>query len=227
MRFNPIACRRAKSSAWMCLVAVLIACEPTAVYSDSDVKVTFADTELSVPQKFLLPALPNSLVPQSGRLDDQKGISLRIPVVDLGLGPDSDTKGSKGIVVLMTALSGGELPRDAQDAWNAQGLYESRIVEYDYAVGLFRVYPRSGYPKLWQYFESSPNGDESVTADWVASCNAPPGRKEEIDLSNISCHAITVYKDVESQITVSGDLVSLLDAILQRYENLLKGWEVR
>lgn len=212
---------------WMCLVAVLIACEPTSVFSDSDVKVTFANTELSVPQKFLLAALPKSLVPQNGRLDDQKGISLRIPVVEFGLGPDSETEGNKAIVVLMTGLSGGELPRDAQDAWNAQGLYESRIVEYDYAVGLFRVYPRSGYPKLWHYFEASPLGEESVRADWVGSCNAPPGRKEEIDLSNVSCHTIAVYKDVESQITVSGDLVSLLDAILQRYEDLLRDWEVR
>lgn len=67
----------------MCLLAVLIACEPTSVYSTSAVKVAFANTELSVPQKFLLPALPNSLVPQNVRLDDQKGISLRIAVVDL------------------------------------------------------------------------------------------------------------------------------------------------
>jgi hypothetical protein len=167
------------------------------------------------------------MIPQDPALDDNGGISLKIPVIDLARGIGRDPENDKAIIVLLTSKSEGDWPPDALDAWNARGLYRDSIVELDYAVGWYRVYPDSGYPIIWQYFESPPDATESTRTGWIASCTARPGSQEKVSLSDVSCRTTLIFMDTESQITVSGEIVSQLDVILRGYEGLLGSWVVQ
>ena len=207
------------------ILSVLIGCDPSAEETDDAVDVVFRDTKLRVPQKYMLPVLPKSIVPQDHGLDDSRELSLRIPVADLEIATDVESGASKGVIVLLTYRSDEQMPRSAKDAWNAEGLYETRIVEFDYSVGLYRVYPKSGYPKIWHYFVSSPEDSKATSARWVASCNSPPTRSEKLDLSNVICKSVIKFKDFESHVTLTGEYVDQLEIILQRFECLLASWE--
>jgi len=189
--------------------------------------MNFGSTTLAIPHKYLLPKLPPTIVPGTG-LDADSGVLIKVPLTDLGIEPVSRGGLTDSLIVLISGTSNSEstaqLAPDTIDAWNAAGLYQDRIIEFDETVNLYRVYPRAGHPLIWQYFKASPLEGGSPEALWVASCMAPPGT-DGTALIDISCQIISRYKSVESQITLAGKNIQALDAINDGYCRLLARWD--
>lgn len=206
----------------------LIACGKGSADSERDaMQVTFGNTKLSIPKEYVLPGLPSAIVPDKGA-DSSGGASLSIPLVDLGLRPTSEEGLGSSIIVLVASSSGSESSAfarpDASSAWNATGLYKERIIEFDNEAKLYRVYPKAGHPLIWQYFRSSPESGGELGASWVSSCMAPPGSSGK-DLTAVMCKTTSRYKTVESELTLSGVNIHIIDAINDGYSQLLRMWD--
>ena len=146
----------------------LFGCNQLGAETGNDaVELKLGDTKLSIPQKYILSGFPSSIVPKEG-LDADSGISLKIPLGDLGLSAEEDT------VILLSApskyLSEFGVSIDAFNAWNGLELYVDRIVEKDNSSGLFRVGSEAAYPMFWHYFNAIPSNEAKPDKAWVASC---------------------------------------------------------
>ncbi len=195
-------------------------------HNGAELKFKFGRTALSIPKKYLLPGLPSSIVPAEG-LDGGGGISLKIPLGDLKL---EETAGlNNTMIVLVSAAEGPDglkpVRPDAINAWNATGLYKNRIIEFDDDVKLYRIYPKSGYPVMWQYFSSSPDGGAEMGDSWVAACTSTPGATQRVGTENATCKTIHVHKDVRNEITVFGGNIKRLSVILSGYKGMIAEWE--
>ncbi len=194
--------------------------------SGPELKFKFGRTVLSIPKKYMLSGLPSSIVPTEG-LDGGGGISLKIPLGDLKL---EETIGlNNTMIVFVSAAEGADglkpVRPDAVNAWNATGLYKNRIIEFDDDVKLYRIYPKAGYPVMWQYFSSSPDNGAEMGDNWVAACIATPGAEQRVGIENASCKTIHVYKDVRNEITLFGENIKRLSVILSGYKGMIAEWE--
>ena len=192
--------------------------------TDKSVKeLMFRSTKLSIPQKYILPGFPSSIVPKGQGLDTEDGTLIEVPINDLGIKPISHGSLTDKVEVLIYSSSNQFNP-GALSAWNGTGLFDNRIIEFDEQTKLYRVYPKAGHPILWQYFKTSPEDGGDFLSSWVSSCTSPPGTDGK-DLSKVKCQIINHYKTVKSQITLSGENIKLLDSINVGYRSLLSSWE--
>lgn len=194
----------------------LLGCNKSGAEAGSDVmELKFGCTKLSIPGKYILPGLPSSIVPKEG-LDVDSGISLKIPLRDLGLSVEGDA------VVLLSApskyLSEFGVSIDAFNAWNGLELYADRIVEKDEGSDLFRVGSEAAYPMFWHYFNDTPSNAGKPDKVWVASCyEATKGKP--------TCSKQFVFNNTESKLTISGLYIESLYDLEQSYRELLDSWE--
>lgn len=209
-----------------CLSAVLIGCgggDP--VNRSKGVRFIFGDAQLLIPQAYLLSGLPSTMVPEEG-LDANGGISLNIPLFDLGIQstPQPGLANSVTVFVVGHSVSDTDAPMkpSALDAWNATGLFKERIIEFDDEVNLYRVYPKSGYPSFWEYFKTSPDDGGSVRSSWVSGCWASGSGS----LVDATCDITDRYKTIESTITISGKNLVQAGAIRAGYRELIGCWDV-
>lgn len=191
---------------------------------DVVMELTLGSTKLSIPKKYVLPGLPASIAPKEKDLDADGSALIEVPIVDLGVSPKSDGGLDDRIIVLMSSHSDQVNP-GALSAWEGVGLFNDRIIEFDDEVNLYRVYPKSGHPIIWQYFKTSPADGGDFLSSWVSSCTSPPGTDGK-DLSKVKCQFVNRYKTVESQINLNGENIKLMDSISSGYLNLLSSWEV-
>ncbi|WP_444931874.1 hypothetical protein ACJJIF_08940 [Microbulbifer sp. SSSA002] len=201
----------------------LLGCNQSgAETSNDDMELKFGRTKLSIPQKYILPGFPSSIAPKEG-LDVDDGALIEVPIVDLGVAPQSRGGLSDKLIVLISGFSNQVNP-GALSAWNGTGLFDDRIIEFDDQVKLYRVYPKAGYPIVWQYFKASPIEGGDFLSNWVSSCTAPPGTDGK-SLPKVKCQVVSRYKTVESQITLTGENIKILDSINEGYRSLLSSWE--
>lgn len=211
---------------WVC---ILMGCGSSEAGSSGALSLNFHGTMLKVPSKYVLPNLPASITGDGGSLDDGEGVSLKIPLPDIGYPVVSDKGLIGSIVVLLTPLPQGvpetQVSEDVQNAWNGLGLYSNRIVERDLSVSLYRVYSKAGHPKLWNYFKTEPDGSALDPKKWVANCMVGPLDQEASDLSNVKCKTFTTYKGVQVEFTYSGVHLSDLDNLLAKLKAQLSVWD--
>lgn len=212
---------------WIC---VLMGCDSSKAGSGEKISVKFDDTTLEIPRVYLLPNLPASITGEGGELDEGEGVSLKIPLPDIDYAVVSDGGLIGGVVVFLSPLSSRTLEttvsNDVLEAWKGEGLYSNRIVERDEVVSLYRVYPKAGYPKLWNYFKVEPNGGDLDVKNWVAGCRVGPLEKEAADLSNVKCKSVGFYKDIQAEISYSGVHLLSLDKLLDKINAEIKQWDV-
>lgn len=207
----------------------LFGCEPNGADTPkSSVDIVFGETRLTIPKNHVLPDL-HSLLPADDRLDTDDGINITVPLSELGIAPKG-TGGMEGkIIVFMHELSEfaskNKVLGGAPDAWNANGLFKERIIEFDGEVNLYRVYAKTGYPVFWEYFKSRPAGNGDMSISWVASCRASLGQGSKADLSRTVCHSLSIYKSVESQISFSGSNINELSVILDAFQKMVERWD--
>ena len=201
----------------------LLGCNQSGAEAGSDaMELKFGSTKLSIPQKYILPGFPSSIVPKEG-LDVDVGISIEIPLSDLGVAARGHGGLSDKIIVLISGLSNQVNP-GALNAWNGKDLFDDRVIEFDDEVNLYRIYPKAGYPIVWQYFKASPIDGGDFLSNWVSSCTSPPGTDGK-NLSKVKCQVVNRYKTVESQITLSGENIKILSSIHEGYSSLLSSWD--
>lgn len=184
-------------------------------------ELTFGSTKLSIPEKYILPGFPSSIVPQEG-LDVDDGALIEVPIADLGVARRSGGLSDK-VIALISSFSNQVNP-GALSAWDGTDLFDDRIIEFDDQVKLYRVYPKAGYPIVWQYFKTSPADGGDFLSSWVSSCTSPPGTDGK-NLSKVKCQVVSRYKTVESQITLTGENIKVLDSINEGYSSLLSSWD--
>lgn len=208
------------------LGVALIGCGAGDPESQSNgVRFMFGDTQLTIPHEYLLSDLPSSMVSEEG-LDVNNGVSLIIPMSDLGVKPTSQPGLVNHVTVLVVNHSNpdGDAPitPNALNAWNATGLFKDRIIEFDDETNLYRVYPRSGYPSFWEYFKASPVDGGDVYSSWVSGCWA----SDSGNLVDATCDIIDRYKMIDSNITIPGINVVMAGAIKHGYRELMRCWDV-
>lgn len=189
------------------------------------VRFMFGDTQLTIPREYLLSDLPSTMVPEEG-LDANNGISLKIPMSDLGIRPTSQSGLANNVTVFVISHSGSEkgvsITPNALNAWKATGLFKDRIIEFDDEVNLYRVYPKSGYPSFWEYFKTSPVDGGNVQSSWISGCWAS-GNGSLVDTA---CDITDRYKTIDSNITIPGNNMVMVDAIKGGYRELIRCWDV-
>ncbi|WP_444958007.1 hypothetical protein [Microbulbifer sp. ZKSA002] len=200
----------------ICIILLLVACnESSNIQSSEFVDFALADKEFSVPSKYILPSLPSAIVSQK-KLDAGGGVSLKIPLRDLGLPTEGD------VVVFLSApsefVSEFGVSIDAFNAWNGIEVYSERIIEKDESYGLYRVGSEAGYPMFWHYFNTMPSTKDELDRVWVASCY-------EAVKGNPTCSKQFVFIDTENKLTISGLQIESLSDIEKAYRALLRSWE--
>lgn len=205
-------------------VCSLFACEkPRAQATDDNLKLIFDETKLSIPMKYILSGFSSSIVPVEGLDVSRGGVSISLPIEALGVAAKGNGGLSDKIIVLISGIN-DQINRNALNAWNGTDLYTNRIIEFDDQVGLYRVYPKAGFPVFWNYFIVSPLDGNDYLSSWVSSCTSPP-KTDGKNLSKVKCKVVSRYKTVESQITISGEYIELHNSIVERYHSLLSSWE--
>lgn len=202
----------------------LLGCNKSGAETGSKaMELTFGGTILSIPEKYILPGLPSSIVPKGKELDTGDGALIEVPIIDLGISPRSHGGLADKVIILISSFS-NQINPGALSAWNGTDLFDDRIIEFDDQADLYRVYPKAGHPIIWQYFKTSPADGGDFLSNWVSSCTAPPGTDGK-NLSKVKCQIVNRYKTVESQLTLSGENIKAIGPINEGYRSLLSSWE--
>lgn len=192
------------------------------------VEMAIGGVRLAIPSRYVLPGFPSTIVPEGGGLDEEEnGVSLEIPLGDLKVDFEGGGVTVNKVVVLVSGAwgeGGVQLSPAAIDAWRGEGLYRESVVEFDSEVNLYRIYPRAGYPVIWQYFRSSPSEGGDAVKNWVASCMASPGADGGIGLANTRCKFISLCGTVRSELTLFGAGIRLMDVVLREYKKMVVHW---
>ena len=209
------------------LSCICVSCGLQEDLSSNYVKRDFNGISLNIPNQYVLPDLPSSITGTSGDLGIGMEASLKIPLSDISFHVNRDKGLSGNVVVFLMPLSQGDvqISKDAQNAWDGVGLYDNRIIKYDNFANLYRVYPKSGYPKLWNYFKSKPDGNILDPESVVASCMVGPLDQEAADLSNVMCKTISTYKSIKIELNYSGEYILELHSLTLKLKTQLTKWE--
>lgn len=184
------------------LLLLFAGCENEEVKSMNVLEAKIADTKLLIPKKYVLGDLPASIV-AGENFDAQSGqFSLKVPLSEFDIKSKNDSTLLSNAIILVGSVMNENTSKDVADAKIQLGLYKDAIIEKDYSLGLYRVYPKSGHPKIWHYFKADTNSIDQST-EWVASCTVGPLEDEKGDLSNVNCSAVTSYKDVSVKYTTN------------------------
>lgn len=208
-----------------CVLFLLIGCSKEEESTLNLVEVQFSDTKMSIPKGYILGDLPSSVV-SSDNLDDVDAqISMKVPLSELNIESKEGPSLQSNIIFLIGNLSNESSSKDVENARNKTGFYKDAIVEKDPVLALYRVYPKSGHPKLWHYFKSdSPSVIQS--SEWVGSCIVGPLEGENADLSNVKCTAMTSYKDLAIKYTTSAKYFSEEFYIRKAIADKFSKWDV-
>ena len=207
-----------------------MSCDYSKADLSKSIRVNFGDTTLEIPRIYFLPDLPVSISSKSRGMDSGEGVLLKIPLPDIDYAVVSNEGLIGSVVVFLSSVPSRNLEAtvgyDVLNAWKGEGLYNNRIVESDEAVNLYRVYSKAGHPKLWNYFKVEPDGGAFDVKNWVANCMVGPLEKEAIDLSNVKCQSVVVYKDIQAEINYSGVCLPSLHKLLDKVNTRIKQWYV-
>lgn len=214
---------------WLIVIIFLLGCEPSLPLNHS-IKMTFGHTNLSIPSKYILPPLSSSLIPTEEMDKDSGGILLRIPLKDFGYNAGTGVGFRNFIHSSITPLNAHyspNIPIPSLWAWNGIKGYKNRIIEFDKAVQLYRVYG-SEYKRLWQYFKSypSPSLNKSPVEEWVAGCSLSFTTTDVSDFSSVTCDTMFLHKGMYIKMTFSGEYLHLVSEFEQRMKILLDSWEI-
>ena len=202
---------------------LILSCEElNSESSIGSMELSIGTTTLSIPLKYKLSGLPTSIVNDNSSLDNDDSVLIEVPIRDLGISSDLTSTISNTVIISIFGLS-EHVNSGAIDAWNGVGLFKDRVVEFDTQNKLYRIYPRSGYPIVWQYFKKAPGLEGDFLSNWVASCNAPPGTDGK-DLKKVNCQTMYKYEDIESRLNLTGDKIGNLNVINDGYYKLLVMW---
>ena len=190
--------------------------------STGSISLSIGSTKILIPLRYELSGLPVSIANNDSSLDSNDSVLIEVPSRDLGISSALVNTISNTVIISISGLS-DHVNSGAIDAWNGVGLFKDRVVEFDSKNKLYRIYPRSGYPIVWQYFKKAPGLEGDFLSNWVASCNAPPGTDGK-DLKKVNCQTMYKYEDIESRLNLTGDKIGHLDAINDGYYKLLVMW---
>ena len=214
--------RKIKMKKCFFILCFLFGCgEPAPEFGDEREEFEIGGTHISIPKKYFLSGLRDSIATDERELDKETSFALiQVPLVDLGIDVTLEGGLLDKIIARLYQVNGRVNPA-AVDAWHGVGLYKNGIIEFDSEVGLYRVYGVASYPRAWQYFKSSPVTRGDFASNWVSSCLARRGSDGK-DLAKIRCKAIYRYKTVESSISISGENMAIREAIFSGYTKMLQ-----
>ena len=148
------------------------------------ISIVVGNSQLVIPSKYL--ASDFSSFASQTSLDTSTGILLKIPMKDLGFTYGEQNNLVKNISLLVSPITdhyqSNRLGPDAIDAWTGKGLYRNSVIEFDKTVGLYRIAPKAGHPKLWHYFKEKPSRINKNNAEWIGSCTVGPLDSESKDM---------------------------------------------
>lgn len=208
----------------LCVVTLNLACDGSGRNKMENVLVQFTDTKLQIPKEVIISHLPKSVVAEDGLDQKSDEISLKLPLMDIGIG---DSKGSsllENVIILIGSSGNMDASQDLKDAMTGKGLYKNRIVSKDPTLNYYRVYSKSGHPKIWHYVKTE-SGTIDESSLWVGSCTVGPLEDEKRDLSNVKCNAKSSYKDIVFQYTTSAKYFSPKHELEASIIAKLKEWD--
>ncbi|EFP95209.1 hypothetical protein [Vibrio caribbeanicus] len=208
---------------WLFILCFLFGCsEPAPEFGDEREEFEIGETHISIPKKYFLSGLRDSIATDEKELDKETSFALiQVPLADLGIDVALEGGLLDKIIARLYQVHGRVSPA-AVDAWHGVGLYKNGIIEFDSKVGLYRVYGAASYPGAWQYFKSSPVTGGDFVSNWVSSCLTRRGSDGK-DLAKIRCKVIYRYETVESSISISGENMAIREAIFSGYTKMLQG----
>jgi hypothetical protein len=177
------------------------------VFEDT-VSLELGGTKLNVPKKYVLSGDIGLLEPNGATLNFQPEFSVGIPIDEFGMRQSAAPASHQPLVLarLSLAESDSGISQDAIDAWTARGLYEERIVDEETEIGLVRIYPKAGYPFLWNYFYTRPDQDsveQDISRHWLASCRVNP-RAASPRFDAADCLTTMRWKNIRLEIRYPG-----------------------
>lgn len=212
------------------LLLLLTACDISIsgkeVSLDKVVRVNIGGVELDIPQAYVLPDLPPSMVPRTADMDTDSGsILIRVPLAHLGMDAESEkwpnTLSSR---IYAASLVNEPVSQHMIEAWKARGSHKERVVEFDEEVQLWRVYMAPTRRWIWLYFDKHPEEIKSKPNEaFIASCSVS-SREDEI-LYKARCRSDINYKTSISEISFSGKYFLEREKIYQAYIKMLEVWD--
>ncbi|WP_141235647.1 hypothetical protein [Pseudoalteromonas sp. NBT06-2] len=189
-----------------------------------NVFVQFTDTSLQIPKKVIIGNLPKSVVSEDGLDEKTDEISLKVPLMEIGIGDSIGQSLMENVIILIGSSGNMNVSQDAKDALTGKGLYKNRVVSKDPTLDFYRVYSKSGHPKIWHYVKTD-SGIIDESSPWIGSCTVGPLEDEKKDLSNVKCNAKSSYKDVVFQYTTSAKYFSSTYELELLIVAKLKEWD--
>ncbi|QIJ03860.1 hypothetical protein [Shewanella chilikensis] len=206
------------------LLLFLAGCETEEIKSMDILEVKIAGTKLFIPKSYVLSDLPTLIVADKNLDSQSEQLSLKVPLFEFNVESKGDSSLLGNAILLIGNVVGEGPSKDIDDAKSQLGLYKGAIIEKDSYLGLYRVYPKSGYPKLWHYFKADTDSiDESD--EWFGSCTVGPLEDEKYDLSNVKCTAVTSYKDVSIKYTTNAKYFLADFKLKQAIISTFKRWD--
>ena len=211
----------------MCSILLLSISACAQVFEDT-ISLELGGTKFNVPEKYLISEDNGLLKPNRAVLDIQPEFSVGISVDELEIGQAAAPKSRELHILARVSLAGSDsgISQDAIDAWTGQGLYEERVVDEEVELGLVRIYPKAGYPFLWNYFYVKPDHDsteQDISRYWLASCRvnlrAASSRFDAAD-----CLATTKWKNVRLEIRYPGYLIQQTEELKSYFVTKLAEW---
>lgn len=191
---------------------------------------TVGGIRLIIPEEYLVVDQTSFLASDSSGLDNVHELLIKLPLSELGIDDPNLRRTGNPSVVMLRLVAAVNLPNkattDAQHAWYGTGLYQDRVIENDPEVGMTRIYPKSGYPLIWNYFRGKPASPSSGApdGDWVANCRLQPG-STETSVANAQCISEFFWKSVKVELAFPGSLIQEFTSFLEVVTNRLDAWE--
>ncbi len=166
------------------------------------------------------------MVPRTADMDTDNGsILIRVPLAHLGMEAETekwpDTLSAR---IYDSSIVRSPVSYNAVSAWKAQGSFKNRVVVFDDKAQLWRVYMAPDRRWTWLYFDKHPeeiisNPDKAYVADCIVSSS-------KIKVFNSArCEEKVRYKNLISNITLSGKHFSDRDEIYKAYIKMLQQWD--
>ena len=205
------------------LISLTLGCEGGENIKMGSTQIKYVDTLLNIPNEYIISTLPDSIIGGEG-LDAGDEISLKVPLQSLGVKSLTGVTLVENVILLISASNAKFRSQDAIDAENMTGSYKEAIVSFDKVSQNFRVYSKSGYPKIWHYFSGDPR-TKTTKNEWLSSCYVGPLTDEKNDLSNVTCKSNIYYKDITIQITTRAKNMAKDSSLNENITGIFKQWD--